>query len=308
MKIDKPLLAWTIDDLELLRDDPYNLEDMNIEYKEQYSGNSSELRKDIVSFANSEVGGYILYGIRDDPFELTGISRSQLDNLKNTIDTIININIDPHLEPPPTTNPIYLSEGLYVLGVQIFPKEKGLYAIRKTNNPNNLNFRFYSFWIRSSGRKRQLSMEEVNSYIIKTDPYRKYIEVRVEFGLVGKSGNVEEFISVHGVNKSIRPITIRSYGFQILDTNDNKWFGLWLLAPDNRHPTTMFNTPPNTKLLDGDDCSGYYPISNLREDLSRYNLPLPTKIKGVINTNDGAFYSEEKDLKEDLVSELSVNS
>ena len=61
MKIDKPILAWTIDDLELLRDDPYNLEDMNIEYKEQYSGNPSELRKDIVSFANSEVGGYILY-------------------------------------------------------------------------------------------------------------------------------------------------------------------------------------------------------------------------------------------------------
>ncbi|MBA7695671.1 hypothetical protein ES703_104304 [subsurface metagenome] len=31
MKIDKPILAWIIDDLNLLRDDPYNLEDMNIE-------------------------------------------------------------------------------------------------------------------------------------------------------------------------------------------------------------------------------------------------------------------------------------
>jgi len=174
MKIDKPILVWTIDDLELIRDDPYNLEDMNIEYKEQYSGSSSELRKDIVSFANSEVSGYILYGIRDDPFELIGISRSQLDNLINTIDTIINFKIDPHLDPPPTTNPIYLSDGLYVLGVQIFPKEKGLYAIRKTNNPNSPNFQYYSFWIRSGGRKRQLSMEEVNSYIIKTDPYKKY--------------------------------------------------------------------------------------------------------------------------------------
>jgi len=31
MKIDKPILSWTIDDLNLLRDDPYNLEDINIE-------------------------------------------------------------------------------------------------------------------------------------------------------------------------------------------------------------------------------------------------------------------------------------
>ena len=79
MKIDKSILTWTIDDLELLRDDPYNLEDMNIEYKEQYSGNPSELRKDIVSFANSEEGGYILFGIRDDPFELIGMTRNELE-------------------------------------------------------------------------------------------------------------------------------------------------------------------------------------------------------------------------------------
>lgn len=308
MKIDKSILVWTIDDLELLRDDPYNLEDMNIEYKQQYSGNPSELRKDIVSFANSEEGGYILYGIRDDPFELIGISRSQSDKLINAIDTIININVDPHLDAPPITNLIYLKNRVYVLGVQIFPKEKGMYAIRKVNNPNKPDFQSYSFWIRSGGRKRQLSMEEVNSYIIKTDPYKKYVEVSVDFGLIGKPGKVEDIISVRGVNKSIRPITFRSCGFQILDITDNKWFGLWLPVPDNRDPVTMFNTPPKTKLLDGDDCSGYYSISNLREDLSRFNLDLPTIIKGVINTNDGPFYSKEKDLKEDVISERSVNS
>ena len=128
MKIDKPILAWKIEDLDLLRNDPYNLEDMNIEYKEQYSGNPDELRKDIVSFANSEEGGYILYGIRDDPFELTGISRSQLDSIKNAIDSIINIKIDPHLDPPPTTNPIHLADRSYVLGVQIFQKERGFFT------------------------------------------------------------------------------------------------------------------------------------------------------------------------------------
>lgn len=145
-------------------------------------------------------------------------------------------------------------------------------------------------------------MEDVNSYIIKTDPYKKYIEVSVDFGIVGKPGKVEDIISVRGVNKSIRPITVRSYGFQILDNNDKKWLGLWLRAPNYGDPATMFNTPPKTKLLDGDDCSGYYPISMFREDLSSHNITLPTKIKGVINTNDGAFYSEEKDLKEEMIS------
>lgn len=258
------------------------------------------MRKDIVSFANSEIGGYILYGIRDDPFELIGISRSQLDNLKNAIDTIINIKIDPHLDPPPTTSPIHLSTGLYVLGVQIFPKEKGIYAIRKVNNPNNPDFRSFSFWIRSNGRKRPLSMEEVNSYIIKTDPYKKYIRVSVDFGLIGKSGNAEEFISVRGVNTSIRPITVTSYGFSILDNSVNEWFNLWLPAPNNMYPTTIFNTLPNTKLLDGDKCSGYYTVPMFKEYISTRNITLPTKIKGFIGTNDGTFYSEEKDLKEEM--------
>ena len=59
MRIDKPILGWTENDLEMLQNDPYNLEDMNIEYKEQYNGDPNELRRDIVSFANSKVSGYI---------------------------------------------------------------------------------------------------------------------------------------------------------------------------------------------------------------------------------------------------------
>ncbi|KKN35859.1 hypothetical protein LCGC14_0779480 [marine sediment metagenome] len=45
MKIDKSILTWTKDNLEVLRDDPYNLEDMNIEYKKQYNGDSNKLRE-----------------------------------------------------------------------------------------------------------------------------------------------------------------------------------------------------------------------------------------------------------------------
>ncbi len=293
MRIDKPILTWTEADLELLRDDPYNLEDTNIEYKVQYSEDSNELRKDIVSFANSEVGGYILYGIRDDPFELIGMTRNKVDNLKNTIDNIINLNIDPHLDPPPILYPIYLSNGLYVLGVQVFPKQKGLYAIRRINNPNNPNFRSYSFWIRSDGRKRQLSMEEVNSYIINTDPYKKRIEVKIHFNTMIPDLGVERLVSINGVNKSIRPITINSYGFNIYDIDKAQWFSLWIRQP-SLHPSTRFNTPLPTKLQDGESCSAYYSIANLKEDLVDLNISLPAIIKGFINTNDGLFYSEKK--------------
>jgi len=145
-------------------------------------------------------------------------------------------------------------------------------------------------------------MEEVNNYIIKTDPYKKRIKVSIDFGIIGKPGKTEEFVSVYGVNKSIRPITVRSYGFQLLDKNDNEWLALWLPAPNYMYPTTIFNTPPKTKLQDGDSCSGYYPLSLFREDLLSQKITLPSKIKGVINTNDGVFYSKEKDLKEDMIS------
>jgi len=229
------------------------------------------------------------------------MTRSETDSLKNIIDNIINLNIDPHLDPPPILHPIHLSNGLYILGVQIFPKEKGIYGIRRINNPNNPDFLYYSFWVRSNGRKRQLSMAEVNLFIIRTDPYKKRIEVRVDLGLMGMKNKVTEFISVFGVNKSIRPITVRSYGFLIYDTNQEEWFSLWLPTPNYKYPSTIFNTPPGTKLLDGDKCSGYYPTSMFKEDIAIHNITLPTVIKGLINTNDGTFHSEEKNITDEML-------
>jgi len=121
-------------------------------------------------------------------------------------------------------------------------------------------------------------MEEVNSFIINTDPYKKKNEVRVEFSLMGMKSNIKEFISVYGVNKSVRPITVRSYGFLIYNTNQKEWLSLWLPAPNYRYPTTLFNTLTGTKMLVGDSCSGYYPIAMFKEDITNHNLTLPTII------------------------------
>lgn len=323
MKIDKPILAWTIEDLEILRDDPYNLEDMNIEYKVQYNGKSDELRKDIVSFANSEVGGYILYGIKDDPFELVGISRKEVDKLKGAIDSVINTQIDPRLKPSPIMNPIHISNDLYILGVQIFPKEKGLYGIRLSNNPNNTDFLVYSFWIRSDGRKRQLSMEEVNSYIIKTDPYKKKLEVTLEIDTVNRTpkksyfdrlseqelrklfhshvinGDLPKYLILQGLNNSIRPIIVKDRYILFYDSKKDNWFGF---RPVIKYydPVTIYNTPLDTKirLEDMESCVWHYPLKEFKEYFERLESEVPKKIKGLIVTEDSLFYSEERKLED----------
>ena len=331
MKVNKPILAWTIEDLEILRDDPYNLEDMNIEYKEQYNGDADELRKDIVSFANSETGGYILFGVRDDPFELIGISRKEVDNLKTTIGSVINTKIDPHLDPPPITNPISLPSTLFILGVQIFPKKKGVYAIRESNSPNSPYFQFYSFWIRSDGYKRQLPMEEVNSYIIETDPYKKKLEVSVEIDIIPKTptysyfnrmsteeqresykiykfdpdlGERPKYLIIKGVNKLIRSISIEQRYILLYDHQKDDWV---VIYPKFTlfDPMTIFNTPTDTEILlkDSESIAWHYPLKWLKEGIKKHKSLFPIRIKVWIHTKDGMFYSKERELK-DLESEF----
>ena len=302
MKIEKPIITWKLKDLELLRDDPYNLEDINIEYKLSYDKDSNELRKDIVSFANSSSTGYILFGVRDDPFELVGITRSEVDSLKNAIDHVIHTSIGPRLDPQPVMHPIPLDNNKFVLGIEITPKQRGIYGIRNLNNPNKSGFLTYSFWIRSDGRKRQLSMEEVNNYIIKTDPFKKNIEVSLDLGMIGNPNKEPvDCISVSGVNKSIRPIVLRNYGFLIFNKEENEWYSMWFPLISNQFPFFL-NTRQNTKLLDGDSCNGHYPTRILKQDLAKMNINLPTTIKGLVNTNDGRFYSEVKMLHYDSIN------
>jgi len=304
MKIEKPIITWKLADLELLRDDPYNLEDMNIEYKLNYDKDANELRKDIISFANSSSSGYILFGVRDDPFELVGITRSEVDSLKNAIDHVIHTRIDPRLDPLPVMHPIHLNNKKFVLGIEITHKQRGIYGIRNLDNPNKSDFLAYSFWIRSDGRKRQLCMEEVNNYIIKIDPFKKYVEVSLDLGIIGDSNKkLIDCISVSGVNKSIRPIVLKNYGFLIFNKEENEWYSMWLPLTSNQFPFFL-NTRPNTKLLDGDSCNGHYPTSKLKQDLPKMNIILPTSIKGLVNTNDGRFYSEEKVLHYDVINDF----
>lgn len=101
------------------------------------------------------------------------------------------------------------------------------------------------------------------------------------------------------MNKSVRPIIITSYGFHIVNQKD-QGLALWI-QPANLHPGTRFNTPLPVKLQDGDSCSAFYSITNLKKELNNNNIILPIKIKGVMNTTDGLFTSIEKELTEEIL-------
>lgn len=73
----------------------------------------------------------------------------------------------------------------------------------------------------------------------------------------------------------------------------------------NRHLGTRFNTPLPVKLQDGDSCSAFYQIANLKEELNDQNISLSIKIKGVISTNDGMFSSTERELTEKIFKSIS---
>lgn len=54
----------TEQDLRELESNPANFENYEIEYKLKYDGNSDELRRDIVQFANGNSIGYLFYGFK----------------------------------------------------------------------------------------------------------------------------------------------------------------------------------------------------------------------------------------------------
>jgi len=82
-----------------------------------------------------------------------------------------------------------------------------------------------------------------------------------------------------------------------------RYLGMWFRLPSNQFPFFL-NTRPNTKLLDGDSCNGHFPATMFKEYLTKKNIRLPTTIKGLVNTNDGRFYSDEKVLHYDTKNDF----
>ncbi|MFX0101110.1 MAG: ATP-binding protein [Candidatus Hodarchaeota archaeon] len=163
----KPLNKLVEEDLKKMESDPLNFESLLIEYKLMYNGDPSELRKDILQFANGTETGYLVYGVLDDPIQVVGIEKSEVDPLKTTLNEVLQNRIDPNLNPFPSYYVVPLSNGKYVFIIEIHPKPRGIYGLRQNDNSSNRGYYRYEFLKRMDGSKHLMNIQEVVELIEK---------------------------------------------------------------------------------------------------------------------------------------------
>ena len=163
----KPLNKLVEEDLKKMESDPLNFESLLIEYKLMYNGDPSELRKDILQFANGTETGYLVYGVLDDPIQVVGIEKSEVDPLKTTLNEVLQNRIDPNLNPFPSYYVVPLSNGKYVFIIEIHPKPRGIYGLRQNDNSSNRGYYRYEFLKRMDGSKHLMNIQDVVELIEK---------------------------------------------------------------------------------------------------------------------------------------------
>lgn len=208
----KELKSITEEDILKIEKEPVNFESFEVEYKERFDGDSGELRRDVVQFANGNVVGHIIFGISNDPIQVIGIEKSEVDILKNILNDVLPKKIDPILSPFPQYQAVPLSNGKYVFIIEIFPKNYGVYGIRLHEDLTNRNYKRYEFYNRMDGSKHQMNIEGLVELIeSKSGGKKKYLEVSIHGGaIIGGFDGI--FMAVKAVNKSERPIVIKAYG------------------------------------------------------------------------------------------------
>jgi len=271
----------------------FSFEDLHIEFKFKYSNNSDELRKDIIQFANSDREGYIFYGVQEDPLKFVGLERKDIDNLKIHLNNVLPRKIDPVLSPFPTYKIIELANGKFVFCIKIFPKKRGIYAIRLSDNPSNSKFKVYEFYKRLDGSKHQLKIEEVVELIeSKNTGSKKLLEVSIHPTSLIQIDLNDVFITIKAVNKSVRPIVVNSYGLYFVKEE----YIYFILA--NSIPNRGLCDWLPKKLLDGESCQALISRNNFEQEMKENKWSYPLEVKAFFHTNDGRFYSNSIELKD----------
>lgn len=231
--------------------------------------------------------GYIIFGISNDPIQVIGIEKNEVDILKNILNDVLPKKIDPILSPFPQYQAVPLSNGKYVFIIEIFPKSYGVYGIRVHEDLTNRNYKRYEFYNRMDGSKHQMNIEEIVELIeSKSRGKKKHLEAIIH-GTGSISNFNDIFISVKAVNKSERPIIIRSYGINLPDYDYNIFIS-------STHPKLrLINTPLPSKLEDGESCEAFIERSYFEKMMTDEGWNYPIIVKAYFNTNDGAFYSNE---------------
>ena len=263
-------------------------EDLQVEFKYQYNKDSDELRKDVVQFANSDKGGIIFYGVRENPLKFVGLEYKNVDKIKNHINNILPRKIDPVLSPFPTFKIIELSNGKYVLSIKVFPKEKGIYGIRLSDNPSKSNFKTYEFYTRLDGTKHHMKIEEVVNLIEAKSKGSKNLEATIyePFMLDTK----ERYIAIKAVNRGVRPIEINAYGIRSVK------YGTFINTYLKKLVRRNLCDPLPKTLSDGEACRALYPRKYVDSNIKYINWEYPLELKAFFNTNDGIYYSRSIEL------------
>lgn len=266
-------------------------EDLQVEFKYRYNNDSDELRKDIVQFANSDKGGLIFYGVIENPLKFVGLEYKNIDMIKNALNNILPSKIDPVLSPFPKFKIIELSNNQYVLCIKVFPKEKGIYAIRLSDNPSKLGFKTYKFYTRFDGTKHQMKIEEVVNFIeAKLKGLKKVLDISIQPGVIFFDKMRGIYISLKAINKGERPIVVTAYGIIVV-----KYGTIINTYLKKLQRKGLIDKLPK-KLSDGDACQVYYPRKYFDSTIKTLNWEYPLKIKAYFNTHEGIFYSKSVEL------------
>ena len=141
-----------------------------------------------------------------------------------------------------------------------------------------------------------MTIENIVDSILRKDGMdKKVIEVQLKpTGLIPTISK-ETIVSIVGINKSPRPITITGYGVIMADLKSK----IYIFPPNNcGDPYNSICTPLPRRLNDGESCSAYMTRKDLEKRILEAKYTFPVEIKGFIESNDGTFYSDILKLEE----------
>jgi len=282
-------------DLKKMEADPMNFESLYIEYKIKFDGDAAELRRDVVQFGNGFEVGHIFFGVSDDPITVVGIEKNEVDTLKTVLNDVLPKRIEPILLPFPQYHSIPLTSGKYVFIIKITQKEEGIYSIRQSDDMNNRNYYRYEFYKRMDGSKHRMNIEEIVELIeTKSKGKKKILEVSIHGAALMPTIDDDIYISINAVNKSVRPIIIKSYGVDIPKKNKVVYF----IPTSFQLKYLMINPKLPYKLQDGESCPAYLSRKDMEGLMKEEGWKYPIKVRALFNTNDGKFFSDTLELNE----------
>jgi len=173
----KPISELTLADIESLVENGVP-ESRILDYKLKLPGKSDSDRKeflgDVTSFANT-LGGYIIYGIKEEKGIAVGVEGFETDNIDDDmlrLENLIRDGIEPRIIGY-KINYLKLDNGKYILILQI---PKSILA------PHWVSFKkSYKFYIRNTSGKSYMSLDQLRlAFSESAEISKKFAEFRAE--------------------------------------------------------------------------------------------------------------------------------